>query len=79
MGPERMQALFLPFSSGFEQGTGLGMSLVFQFVQQMGWDIQVTSAPGLGTTIHLTLPLWSPTWPKASAISEDDDIQEPRP
>jgi len=57
MSEERRRQIFIPFSSGFEEGTGLGMSLVFQFVQQMGWDIQVASAPGSGTVITLRVPV----------------------
>ena len=53
----RRRAVFVPFASGFEEGTGLGMSLVFQFAQQMGWSILVESALGKGTTVALTIPL----------------------
>jgi len=56
MSEERRKQIFIPFSSGFEEGTGLGMSLVFQFVQQMGWDIQVSSSLGAGTTVTLYIP-----------------------
>ncbi|MEZ5753463.1 MAG: ATP-binding protein [Paracoccaceae bacterium] len=38
-------------------GTGLGMSITRTLVQRMGGDIKVTSAPGKGTTIRITLPL----------------------
>jgi two-component system sensor histidine kinase PilS (NtrC family) len=57
MTPEQLHTIFLPFSSGFREGTGLGMSLVFQFVQRMDWDIRIESTLGTGTTIHLMLPL----------------------
>lgn len=57
MDAARLQSLFIPFSSGFEEGTGLGMSVVFQLVQRMGWDIRVESEPGMGTQIHLEIPL----------------------
>jgi two-component system, NtrC family, sensor histidine kinase PilS len=63
MSEARRRAIFIPFSSGFEEGTGLGMSLVFQFVQQMGWDIQVDSALGRGTRVTLTLPIHAGTFP----------------
>lgn len=56
MDEERRRMVFIPFASGFEEGTGLGMSLVFQFVQKMGWDIQVDSAPGRGTRVVLAIP-----------------------
>jgi two-component system, NtrC family, sensor histidine kinase PilS len=57
MTPEQMQSVFLPFASHFREGTGLGMSLVFQFVQRMGWDIRIESEAGIGTTVHLIMPL----------------------
>jgi two-component system, NtrC family, sensor histidine kinase PilS len=56
MSEEQLKTIFIPFSSGFEEGTGLGMSLVFQFVQRMGWSIQVESVPGSGTTVSLKIP-----------------------
>lgn len=59
MDAERKRTLFVPFASGFEEGTGLGLSLVFQFVQSMGWEIKVDSAPGKGTKVRLTLPVLS--------------------
>ena len=57
MTSEQLRTVYLPFSSSFREGTGLGMSLVFQFVQRMGWDIRIDSLEGSGTTVHLTLPL----------------------
>lgn len=60
MDAEQLRTLFHPFHGGFAEGTGLGMSLVFQFVQGMGWDIQVDSSPGRGTTVRLLLPFAPP-------------------
>ena len=57
MSPETLQSVFLPFASAFPEGTGLGMALVYRFVQQMGWEIDVQSAPGMGTRVNLTLPV----------------------
>lgn len=56
MDREQARAAFLPFSSGFHEGTGLGLSLVYQFVQRMGWDIRLESEVGQGTTAHLRIP-----------------------
>ncbi len=58
MDAEQLRTLFVPFSSTFKEGTGLGMSLVFQFVQAMGWDIRVQSQPTFGTLVSLKIPLW---------------------
>ena len=58
MDAEQLRTLFVPFSSTFKEGTGLGMSLVFQFVQAMGWDIRVQSQLNQGTLVGLKIPLW---------------------
>jgi len=70
MSEARRRMVFIPFSSGFEEGTGLGMSLVFQFVQQMGWDIRVDSALGRGTSVTLTMPILTGTFPQQSVHQE---------
>lgn len=53
---EQVASLYLPFTSGFQEGTGLGMSLVYRFLQQMGWGIQVESEVNRGTRIQLDVP-----------------------
>jgi two-component system sensor histidine kinase PilS (NtrC family) len=70
MSEARRRMIFIPFSSGFAEGTGLGMSLVFQFVQQMGWDIRVDSTPGRGTAVALTIPVHAGTF-AAPALAQD--------
>ncbi|GGF56179.1 Signal transduction histidine kinase [Mameliella alba] len=37
-------------------GTGLGLAMVYGFVQQSGGDMRIYSVPGQGTTVRLTLP-----------------------
>ena len=48
--------VFEPFFSTKPEGTGLGLALVHRIVQEHGGEIDVRSAPGLGTTFTLTLP-----------------------
>lgn len=60
MSPEQVRSIFVPFSSGFSEGTGLGMSLVFQFVQRMGWYIDLESELDRGTRIRLKIPTSAP-------------------
>jgi PAS domain S-box-containing protein len=38
------------------QGTGLGLSMVYGFVKQTGGHVQIDSAEGEGTVVHLYLP-----------------------
>jgi signal transduction histidine kinase len=59
MNEEQLDRLFVPFAGSFEEGTGLGMSLVYKFIEAMGWQIEVESAPGRGTRVQIFLPAHS--------------------
>ena len=41
------------------EGAGLGLSIVRSLSEAMGGSVGVVSAPGMGTTVTLTLPAWS--------------------
>ncbi|HJV48577.1 MAG TPA: ATP-binding protein [Geothrix sp.] len=56
MTPEQLDRLFVPFAGSFEEGSGLGMSLVYKFIEAMGWRIEVESSPGQGTKVQIFLP-----------------------
>jgi len=49
--------LFHPFQSFFDGGTGIGMAIVYQIVDEHGGRLSVDSAPGAGTRITVELPL----------------------
>ncbi len=59
MTPEQLERLFVPFSGAFEEGSGLGMSLVYKFIEAMGWRIQVESTPLVGTLVEIIIPIAS--------------------
>lgn len=42
------------------EGTGLGLSLVRDLVEQCGGDLGIASTPGVGTTVTVTLPAMGP-------------------
>jgi PAS domain S-box-containing protein len=49
-----------PFVSGSAGGTGLGLSIVANIVRRWGGDIDIASAPQLGTRIIISIPASRP-------------------
>jgi two-component system sensor histidine kinase AtoS len=66
--PEQIPLLFSPFHSTKPEGTGLGLYLVREIITAHQGEITVTSAPGVGTTFTMQLPLHVPE----TAVPEAD-------
>jgi signal transduction histidine kinase len=49
--------IFDPFFTTKSSGTGLGLSICHELIQAHGGEIQVSSAPGCGTTVRILLPV----------------------
>jgi signal transduction histidine kinase len=56
---EHLARIYEPFFSTKEEGkgVGLGLAVVYGIVQAHGAVIDVSSAPGEGTTFHVRFPL----------------------
>ena len=52
-----LQRLFQPFRTNFPSGTGLGMAISYRIVQEHGGRIDVSSTPGAGSAIIVSLPV----------------------
>lgn len=50
--------LFKPFSSTKHNGMGIGTYESHQYIRELGGDVRVHSAPGQGTRIEVTLPVF---------------------
>jgi signal transduction histidine kinase len=61
MPPEIERRVFEPFFTTKSEGTGLGLAMVYAFVQRHGGRISLTTAPGNGTAIRLWFPAASRT------------------
>jgi signal transduction histidine kinase len=60
MDRELVPRIFDPFVTTKPNGTGLGLSMVYRFVQQSGGTISVMSEPDVGTTFTICLPVVPP-------------------
>ena len=77
MEPAVKDRAFEPFftTKPIGQGTGLGLSMIYGFMQQSKGFVDLQSAPGSGTTISLYLPVA----PKvAEAVAAPPDAQAPK-
>lgn len=55
---ETIASLFTPFYSTKEKGTGIGLSVCKQIIEDHGGKIHVTSEPFLGTSFRIELPIY---------------------
>ena len=57
MSREEQQQLFQPFHSGFVGGLGLGLTIIFQIMEDHQGRISFESEKGRGTKVSLSFPL----------------------
>ncbi|SRN32037.1 sensor protein ZraS [Shigella flexneri] len=54
---DQLEAIFTPYFTTKAEGTGLGLAVVHNIVEQHGGTIQVASQEGKGSTFTLWLPV----------------------
>jgi len=75
---EVRKRIFEPFfTTKGKEGTGLGLSMVYAFVQRHGGDIQLETAPGKGTAFILSFPCGRPDMRKTDVQEQiSPDVQK---
>jgi two-component system, NtrC family, nitrogen regulation sensor histidine kinase NtrY len=58
--PEESERLFTPYYTTKQHGTGLGLAIVQSVVSDHGGRVSVESESGVGTSVHIELPLKPP-------------------
>ena len=56
IGPEEQRQVWDPFFTTKERGMGLGLAIVKGIIERHGGRIHLSSAPGKGTVVEITLP-----------------------
>lgn len=78
--PNRLNTIFAPFTQAEGDtarrfgGTGLGLTISRQLAELLGGTIEVSSAPGEGSTFRLTLPAAYAT-PARTSIPESEIVE----
>ncbi len=72
-----LENVFEPFftTKPLGQGTGLGLSMVYGFVNQSGGSARIESRPGEGTTVTLLLPACAPERAPAPAAAPAETVE----
>ena len=78
MDRETRSRVFEPFFTTRAEGTGLGLSTVYTFVEAAGGRIEVDSAPAKGTTFTIYWPKGRPSQPPLAAEQPTPSIRGER-
>ena len=74
--PTRERAIEPFFSTkGVGQGTGLGLSMVHGLASQLGGELTIESAPGMGTNVEVWLPATSAAQMQAAPRTEAEAVR----
>ena len=78
MTSEQLTRAVEPFytTKGTKQGSGLGLSMVFNYCEQAGGRFRLASEPGVGTRASIILPLRDDYEQEASAQPPESQAQE---
>ena len=77
--------IYHPFLQGDQSttctagGTGLGLTIVYHFVELLGGEILAESKLGCGTTVTVTLPMRSPSWSRPEFSDPEQSVFSWRP
>jgi len=76
MTPEVLSRAFDPFftTKPIGVGTGLGLSMIYGFVQQSGGQVRIASTIGEGTCVCLYLPVHAGSLPQVAVTAQQGEV-----
>ncbi len=75
--PEECARLFTPYYTTKRHGTGLGLAIVQSVISDHGGRIEVESAPGVGATFRIELPMEQKLSPEGTSPAEERPADPP--
>ena len=75
MSPDTLSRAIEPFFStkGIGKGTGLGLSMIHGLTAQLGGTLELSSTPGVGTTVEMWLPV-ARTEPTDAPVASTEEV-----
>ena len=71
--PENLENIFDPFFTSKDEGSGLGLAVSHQIVQEHGGYVIVESTVGQGTSFFVQVPIGAPIRPLANGRAHDNE------
>ena len=71
--PENLEHIFDPFFTSKDEGSGLGLAVSHQIVQEHGGYVTVESTVGQGTSFFVQVPVGAPIRPIANGRAHDNE------
>ena len=71
--PENLEHIFDPFFTSKDEGSGLGLAVSHQIVQEHGGYVTVESTVGQGTSFFVQVPIGAPIRPIANGRAHDNE------
>lgn len=71
---DELEKISQPFYTTRKSGTGLGLSISYEIIRAHNGDIEITSEPGKGTTVQISLPAFQERRHEGAGGNDEGDL-----